>query len=48
MAILNIYTRLKLQYKEALSIEIIQDSILKGALVKIVVDNRREEQLSIK
>jgi sensor histidine kinase YesM len=47
MAILNIYIRLKLQYKDALCFEVIRDPELKGALVKILVDYRRMDNLKI-
>lgn len=44
MAILNIYVRLKLQYKEALCFEIIRDQELGGAKVAITVDNERKRK----
>ena len=37
MAILNIYIRLKLQYKESLFFEVVRDETLKGALVTFIV-----------
>lgn len=42
MAILNIYIRLKLQYKEALYFRITKDEQLKGAKVMIVVNCERK------
>lgn len=44
MAILNIYVRLKLQYKEALYFEIIRDQELNGAKVLICVDYTRGKE----
>lgn len=40
MAILNIYIRLKLQYKEAVSVSILRDKDLGGALIRICVKNK--------
>ncbi len=45
MAILNLYIRLKLQYGQKLWFEILRDEELGGALVKIVVEYDRKEEL---